>query len=88
MQNIDCFCSISLTKIVVIEATAELLCVSEQHSGASLLNESTFLNELSESTIQWPTHKDSQLPRFWINWLNEWINGVNASNTTSDAFVS
>ncbi len=32
-------------KIFAIEATAELLCVSEQHSCVSFLNESTFLNE-------------------------------------------
>ncbi len=61
-QNIDCFCSISLMIIVLIKATAELLCVS--HSGVSLLNESTVLNESSESMIQWPIHKDSHLPRF------------------------
>ncbi len=30
-QNIDYFCSVSLTKIVVIKATAELLRVSEHH---------------------------------------------------------
>ncbi len=29
------------------KATAEPFCVSEQHSGVSLLNESTFLNESS-----------------------------------------
>ncbi len=63
-QNTDYFCSISLMKIVPIKATAELLCVSEQHSGVSLLNESTVLNESSESMIQWPIHKDSHLPRF------------------------
>ncbi len=51
-HNIDSFCSISLMKIVPIKATAELFCVSEQHSGVSLLNESTFLNESSESMIQ------------------------------------
>ncbi len=37
-QNIDFFCSISLLKIVPIKATAELFCVSEQHSGVLLLN--------------------------------------------------
>ncbi len=64
-QNIHCFCSISLMKIVPIKATAELLCVSTQtHSGVSLLNESTLLNESSESMIQWPIHKESHLPRF------------------------
>ncbi len=38
-------------KIVAIKATAELLCVSEQHTGSSvlLLNESTCLKESSES---------------------------------------
>ncbi len=38
------FCSISLTKIVAIKATAELLCVSEQHTAVCvwLLSESTF----------------------------------------------
>ncbi len=63
-HNIDCFCSISLMKIVPIKATAELLCVSEQHSSVSLLNESMLLNESSESMIQWPIHNDSHLPRF------------------------
>ncbi len=62
--NIDRFCSVLPTKIVPIKATAELLSVSEQHSGVLLLNESTFLNESSESMIQWPIHNDSQLPRF------------------------
>ncbi len=51
-QNIDCFFSISLTKIVLIKATAELLCVRETHSVVSFLNESTCLNESSESMIQ------------------------------------
>ncbi len=73
-QNIDCFCSILLTKIVPIKATAELLCVSEQHS-VSLLNESTFL---SESMIQWPIYNDSASflneSAIWMNQLNEWIN--------------
>ncbi len=48
-QNIDYFCSFSLTKIVVIKATAELLRVSEHHSGVSFLKKSMFLNESSES---------------------------------------
>ncbi len=52
-HNIDCFCSILLMKIVPIKATAEPLCVSQQHTaGVSLLNESTYLNESSESMIQ------------------------------------
>ncbi len=51
-HNIDRFCSISLMKIALIKATAELFCVSEQHSGVSLLNEYAFLNESSESMIQ------------------------------------
>ncbi len=50
--NVDCFCLISLMKIIPIKATAELFCVSEQHSSVSFLNESTFLNESSESMIQ------------------------------------
>ncbi len=48
-QNIDYFCSVSLTKIVVIKATTQLLRVSEHHSGVSFLNKSMFLNESSES---------------------------------------
>ncbi len=48
-QNADWFCSISHPKIVAMKATAELLCLRATHSGVSLLNESTFLNELSES---------------------------------------
>ncbi len=64
-------------KIVPIKVTAELLCVSEQHSGVSLLNESTILNEMSESMIQWPIHKDSHLPRFWMNQPFEWIGWMN-----------
>ncbi len=63
-QNIDCFCSISLTKIVPIKASRTVVCLRATHSGVSLLNESTFLNESSESMIQWPIHKDSHLPRF------------------------
>ncbi len=50
-------------KIDAIKATAELLCVSEQHNGVSFLNESTFLNESSQ-LIQWPIHKDRQLTHF------------------------
>ncbi len=52
MQNIDCFCSISLTKIVAIKATAELLCLRATHSGVWLLNESAFLKESIELMIQ------------------------------------
>ncbi len=48
-------------KIVAIKATAELLC------GVWLLNESTCLNESSESMIQWLVHKDSDLTRYWMN---------------------
>ncbi len=51
-EYIDCFCSISLMKIIPIKATAELLCVSEQHTAVfQLLNKSTVLNESSESMI-------------------------------------
>ncbi len=64
-------CSISLSKIVPIKATAEWLCLWATHSGDSLLNESMILNESSESMIQWPIYKDSQLPRFWMNRFNE-----------------
>ncbi len=50
-----------------IKATAEVFCVSGQHGGVSL-NESTSLNESSESMIQLPIHKDrSHFARFWMN---------------------
>ncbi len=58
-QNIDCFCSISPTKIVAIEVTAELLCVSGQHTAVF-----RFLMDRVSQLIQWPVHKDSQLSCF------------------------
>ncbi len=52
-HNIDCFCSILLMKIVPIKAHSRtVVCLPAAHGGVSLLNESTYLNESSESMIQ------------------------------------
>ncbi len=68
-HNIDCFCSISLMKIFQSKLQQNcFVSLSEPHSGVSLLNKSTFLNESSESMIQQTVHKDrSHLTRFWLN---------------------
>ncbi len=65
IQNIDRFCSILPMKIVAIFSHSRtVVYLRATHSGVSLLNESTFLNESSEIMIQWPIHKDSHLTRF------------------------
>ncbi len=59
-QNIDCFCSISLMKIVPIKATADLLCVSEQHTAVFpyWMNPHFWTNRVSQ-LIQWPMTSDA-----------------------------
>ncbi len=54
-----------------------VVCLRATHSGVWLLNESTCLNESSESIDQWPIHNDNQLTCFWMNQPFEWIDWMN-----------
>ncbi len=77
-QNIDCFLLNFADEYSYDQSHSRtVVCLRATHSGVSLLNESTVLNESSESMIQWPIHKDSHLPRFWMNQPFEWINWMN-----------
>ncbi len=78
-QNIDCFCSISLMKIVPIKATAELLCVSEQHTAVFRywMNPRFWTNRV----CQWFSGPFIRivtcLVSEWISRLNESIEWIN-----------
>ncbi len=56
-QNIDCICSFR-------SKPQQNCCVSPSNTQLCFVTESMFLNESSESMIQWLIHKDSQLSRF------------------------
>ncbi len=63
-QNIDCLLNFTDENICDQSHSRTVVYLRATHSGVSLLNESTFLNESSETMIQWSIHKDSHLPCF------------------------
>ncbi len=78
-NTIALFCSISSTKIVSDKVTAEPLHISIQTQRCFVYEWTAFLNESSESMIQLPIHKDSQVLHSWMNQLFKRINWMNDS---------
>ncbi len=72
-NNIACVFLNFANENITYKATAELLCISEQHIGNS------FLNESGEPMIQWPVNK--HLRHSWINQEFEGIEWMNVSMT-------